>query len=445
MRIADLIVNRSADVTSFRSSMNDSAESVKKLGTSFEDAKKKVESLVELLAVAKGVEFIKQAVDATEEWAFSIQKLTQLTGQSTGSAATFMAVAREEGVSTDVVTTAIGRLSLALANHPQKFKELGIAVRDAQGQLLPMQQILANTTKGLDQFKIGADRDAAAATILGKGFANLLPDLQRLAPELTGPNWEKARQLIEGLGLAIDENGIAKAREWEKAQADLGLVFLGLENQIGQALLPTITHLGTEIAALARDGSLKKWAEEAGAAIVGLTIDLAELADFFVSHNQIFGSILAVSGGVALFEAPSIAGRAAGFAALTAGWKATGDGADEASAKSHEALQKMIADLKGVQASFEPVQAGFTALSAHTPKNISVIAGGNEDNPQGTKSFTPPPSKAAEAAAEKFKKLTLELTAQRAEQDALSEAWKRGGVEAQGSRISLTHSRRRSR
>lgn len=435
-KIADLIVSLSADVAQFRTSMADSAQSVKTLGESFEDAKKKVGELVEFLAVAEGVKFIKEAVDATEEWAFSIQKLTQLTGQSSESAATFAAVAREEGVSTDVVTTAISRLSLALATHPQKFKELGIAVRDAQGQLLPMQQILANTTKGLDEFKVGADRDAAASLLLGKGFANLLPDLQRLAPELTGPNWEKARQLIEGLGLAIDEHGIAKAREWEKAEADLGLAFLAIQNQIGQALLPLLTNLGTGIARLASDGSLKKWANEAGAAITGLTIDLAELADFFVSHNQIFGSILAIAGGAAVFEAPTVAGRAAGFAALAAGWKATGDGADEASAKSHEALQKMIADLKGVQASFEPVQAAFTALSAHVPvgptsDSVTSAITGKPDT-DGTKTFTPPPTAAAESAAEKFQKLTTELTAQRAEQDALSEAWKRGGVEAQG-------------
>src|ERR1700733_9076274 len=106
-RIADLIVGLSVDMAQFNTGMQQASEQVKHLGESFEDAKKKVETLVEFLAVAEGVKFIKEAVEATQEWAFSLQKLTQLTGQSSESAATFAAVAREEGVSTDVVTTAI--------------------------------------------------------------------------------------------------------------------------------------------------------------------------------------------------------------------------------------------------------------------------------------------------------------------------------------------------
>lgn len=448
-KIADLIVSLSADVAQFRSSMEDASTSVRHLGEDFEDAKKKVEHLVEFLALKEAVKFIKEAADATEEWAFSIQKLTQLTGQSSESAATFLAVAREEGVSTDVVTTAIGRLSLALAGHPQKFQQLGIAIRDARGQLLPMQQILANTTKGLDQFKIGADRDAAAATILGKGFAGLLPDLQRLAPELTGPNWEKARQLIEGLGLAIDKDGIAKARDWEKAQADLGLAFLGIQNQIGQALLPDIQKLSEKITELVRDGSIKRWAEEAAAgfrAFASAGEDLNRTIQEVIASSKIaHGDVVEGLSIPPNLEGESVAQLQTGLEnklataarlrkEIAAGGAETDfrvGGLKVADLdKVNETLNQTLFEIKEYQTAIESLTAK-SFIGPIRPPGFATDKG-DEDSPTGTKGFTPPPSKAAESAAEKFAKLTLELTAQRAEQDALSEAWKRGGVEAQG-------------
>jgi len=229
-RIADLVVNLSANVAEFRSSMDTAAHSVNSLTEEF---KKTKDAIFDFLAVREVVNFAKEAAEATEQWAFSIQKLTQLTGLSTQQAGAFTAIAKEEGVATETVSAALGRLSLVIANHPQKFKDLGIAIRDTSGQLLPMQTILGNTVKGLDEFKAGTDRSAAAASLLGRGAANLLPDLERLGPALNSANFERATQFIRALGLEMDASGIAKAREWEKAEADLGLVFLGVEIRLG--------------------------------------------------------------------------------------------------------------------------------------------------------------------------------------------------------------------
>jgi hypothetical protein len=129
-------------VADFRTSMDTAAKSVSSLSESVKAVK---DAVVDFLVTREVVDFLKEASDATEEWAFSLQKITQLTGLTTQSAAALAAVSREEGVSTDTVTTAMGRLSQVLANHPQKFKDLGIAVKDAQGNLLPMEQILGNT------------------------------------------------------------------------------------------------------------------------------------------------------------------------------------------------------------------------------------------------------------------------------------------------------------
>ena len=42
----------------------------------------------------------------------------------------------------------MARLGTIVATNPQKFAQLGIAIRDSSGQLLPMQTILRNTISG---------------------------------------------------------------------------------------------------------------------------------------------------------------------------------------------------------------------------------------------------------------------------------------------------------
>ena len=172
------------------------------------------------------------------------------------------------------------------------------------------------------------------------------------------------------------EDGKAKAEEWARAEGTLKLELLGVENQIGSALLPILQSLGSEVAKYAENGDLKRWADDAARGVIGLTIDRAELVDFFTSHNQIFGTILAVGGGAAFLES----GSTAGLAAFVAGWKATGTGANEAAQKVHESTVKMIADLKEAQKQIGIAQPG-------------TAAGGGAGAQDGTKTFNVPDPK----------------------------------------------------
>ena len=390
--------------------MDTAASSVSSLTETLTSAK---DAVIDFLATRAVVDFLKDAAEATEEWAFSIQKITQLTGLSAQSAAALAVVSREEGVSTDTVTTAMGRLSLVLANHPEKFKALGIAIKDAQGNLLPMQQILGNTVKGLDQFKQGADRDAAAASLLGRGMANLLPDMERLAPALAGPQWERAIALIKGMGLAIDQNGIARAREWEAAEKDLGIVFLGVENIIGHALLPVVKDFSDEAVKLASNGSLKRWAVEAAQAFLSVGIAIADLGEELIQNRSIIELSLEGFGALNLAEGHLVAGTAE-FAAGVA--LASGN------------FEKLYAGI-------EKTRAGLVAAKADVGASLSTTKNTSDDadvpGAGGTKHFPGPPDKAAGAAADQFQKLSTELRAQTSVQDQTAEAWKRGGVAVQ--------------
>src|SRR5579863_2861249 len=345
-KIADLIVNLSANVAEFRTSMNQASEDVRSLHSTILDAGAAVK---DFLAGFVGYETIKRSIDATTEWADSIERMTEVTGLSAQASSALTASAREQGVQIESLNSFLQRLYEAVARTPQRFSELGISIRDASGNLLPMETIARNTIDTLDQFKVGSDRTAAAMSLLGRAGAQSVAEFSRFRDTLDATNMGHAAELVRAFGLEMDENGIRKARDWEHAEADLGLALLGVENISGRALLPVIKDLADDVTRLAESGELQRWADEATRGVLELTKAFLELADVVAQHNQIVGITLGTLGGVAALTSPSATGRAAGLAAFVAGWKLTGTGADEAAAKTHAALQKMIGDISSAE------------------------------------------------------------------------------------------------
>jgi hypothetical protein len=378
--IADLVVSLKADIADFRTGMDQANKSLGDMKSQFASAQEAASSFIEkigeIVAAREVVAFLEESAEATRNWAEQLSTFQGLAGLSSTAAATLAGATQLAGVGADVVTAAMARLGTTISTHPQKFEQLGIAIRDSSGQLLPMTDILRNTIAGLDQFKAGTDRATAAGFLFGRGAETWMTQLDKLGPELQAGQWSQTADLVKALGLSM-ENAKATAEQWAQAQGTLKLELLGVENQIGQALLPAIQTLGSEIATFAKNGDLKAWAEDAARAVVGLTLGLAELADFVVEHNKVFGTIFAVGGAVTALDTGSIAAAGAAYS----GWKMTETGADEAAAKVHEDMQKMIADLKAAQQ-----QIGSTKESAGG-------ATGDWGTPDGTKTFNVPDPK----------------------------------------------------
>jgi hypothetical protein len=400
-----------------KSSLKAMQDSLISLKDQAESAKKTFEHLFDAFLIREGYNFIKEAANATEEWAFSVQKLSQLTGVSAEAAGALAGVAKEEGVSVDTVSAALGKLSLAIANHPKKFTELGIAIRDASGNLLPMEQILGNTVRGLDAFEVGTNRNAAATALLTRGFTNLLPELERLGPALNPANLERMREFLQGLGLAIDENGIARAREWEKAQADLGFVFLAFQNQIGQALLPVVKEFGDWAEQHAQNGDLKRWAEDVARAFFDLGIVIADVTKVVIDHRGAIAVLLGAYGAVNIAKGDLVAGTAemaAGAALATHSFDDFG-----------KSLDKTRAAMVSARASIGAQQDPFKDPFAN-----SIITGGDSG-----KTYSAPTKggkSAGDKSAEEFQKLSTSLVEQTGYESALAAAWEKGGAAVQG-------------
>lgn len=284
--IGDLVISLRADIASFRTGMDQANKSLTDVKSQFSSAKQAAQDFFEVLggfiASHEIINFLKDSAEATRSWADQLATFQGLAGLSSTAAATLAASSQLAGVQTDVVAQAMARLGTIMATHPEKLVQIGVASSVAALRQMSLTDAMRATIGALDQYKAGTDRAEAAGFALGKGAEAWITQLDKLGPELTAANWNENAELVKGLGLAM-ENGKATAAEWARAEGTLKLELLGVQNQIGTALLPVLKEFGTTIAALAKDGSLKRWADDGSAVIrafatdVGLAVKAVDL------------------------------------------------------------------------------------------------------------------------------------------------------------------------
>jgi hypothetical protein len=108
----------------------------------------------------------------------------------------------------------------------------------------------------------GGDRLTAARQLFSRATPEVIEQIVRWSEKLEG-----AQERAEALGVTIGEDGVAKARAYQAAVADMDLALLGMKNVIAEALRPELEEFIGDIVDLAKDGTLKQWATE-GAGLI---------------------------------------------------------------------------------------------------------------------------------------------------------------------------------
>jgi len=215
--IADLVVNFVANIADFRASMEEAGKSV----ATFQDTIKTAAKAVgEFFALREVVRFAEEAASATIEWSRSVEELAQRMGTTTEAASALAVSAREHGVEVSTVEQFTQALTRTLTTHEDRFRTLGIAVRDTSGQYLSLEQIQQNTLNRLAQFEEGTNRNTAAQYLLQRAAGSVVGELGRLRETLDPSSMQHATEVAQAFGLVV-ENGAQKAKEWELALGDL--------------------------------------------------------------------------------------------------------------------------------------------------------------------------------------------------------------------------------
>lgn len=189
-------------------------------------------------AVLAGGKFFKDSIDAAAKLTGETMGLSKMLGVSASDASTLNVALKSVGSSADVYKDSLGKLLKGVRTNEEGVKAMGVATRGANGEFLNGQQLMDNAISALKGYKEGTDRNLAAQALFGKGAAEATALLK-----LNSTVMDEAAKKAEALGLVIGPEQAAKTREYKLALADTKLVLEGLENTIGQAVMPIFTEM----------------------------------------------------------------------------------------------------------------------------------------------------------------------------------------------------------
>jgi hypothetical protein len=180
----------------------------------------------------------KESVDALMNLEQAVRGL-QIQFGMTAEAATLLNVNLSlAGISAQTFEAMGMRVMRVLRTQSGEFDRLGVSTKDANGNLLPMDQILQNVYKRMQDFKAGTDQQEFALATVGRGAAGFADDMERLSR-----TQERAKQVMADLGI---EMGPERQAEVENYRVEMNAFKLGLEEievRIGEALMPTLKAL----------------------------------------------------------------------------------------------------------------------------------------------------------------------------------------------------------
>ncbi len=181
----------------------------------------------------------KKAIDDTVQFNKESNALARTLG-ITGTQASVLNIALGDIYQdSGALTAAIGKITKALADDEDKFKALGVATRDTNGQFRNSLDIMLDVSEKLGKFKEGTDRNIEGVKLFGRSWSEVAP-LLKLNKELM----EESRKKAEELGLAMTQEGAERVTKYRASMNDVGDVFLGIKNAIAQAVMPSLTWLG---------------------------------------------------------------------------------------------------------------------------------------------------------------------------------------------------------
>jgi hypothetical protein len=212
--------------------------------------------------------------------------------------------AKQYGVSQEELDAGLTKMSRGIGDAARgqgtlrvAFQRLGIPLRDANGQLIKLEDALPLVADRLNELADDGRRTALTMAIFGRGGAALTPMLRHGSEMIA-----KMRDEAERLGLVMSDKDVQGAEEFIQAQNRLQGALTGVRNVVASALAPALVDLANklttflvehkdEISAWARDfaqklpGAIK----ELGKAFDELTTILKPLSDTVRLLGENFG------------------------------------------------------------------------------------------------------------------------------------------------------------
>ena len=176
-------------------------------------------------------------------------KLSQKTGVSVEALTALDYAAKLSDVSTEGMTKALQKLSVAMfdtqingVEGSAALRALGVSATDVNGQIRPTEQVLLDLADKFSAMPDGADKAALAVKLFGKEGLSIIPFLNQGRAGITALMEEAQR-----LGLVMSED-VARASEvFNDNLTRLSALFEGVQRQIGAAVIPVLADFTEQV------------------------------------------------------------------------------------------------------------------------------------------------------------------------------------------------------
>lgn len=180
----------------------------------------------------------KEAIDEMLKFEESVRKLEITFGMTAEKAVETNTALAMAGISADTYQQMATKVGRVLKTNSDEFDRLKVVVKDSTDAFLPMDEILANIYKRMQDFKAGTDQDLFAMSTVGRGAASFASDMERLSR-----TQERAAQVMKDFGIEMSPERQAQIEEYRIQMNTFKLVIEEISVKLGEALLPGLMNL----------------------------------------------------------------------------------------------------------------------------------------------------------------------------------------------------------
>jgi hypothetical protein len=210
------------------------------------------------LAAIEATKFMAEMVNKAAEVGDELSKLSQITGESTETLSGMRLVLAQVGISTEQFAQAHRELAKKLmeaqdptSNVTALFKNLGIATKDANGQIRGTGAVLKDIADKFDKMKDGPSKAAAAMELMGETGTKMIPALKGGSKAM-----DEAYEKAKALGLVWSDEKAKDANTYKDSMTAISMAFQGLGEKITQSLITKLAEIVKYIAESAEEGGI---------------------------------------------------------------------------------------------------------------------------------------------------------------------------------------------
>jgi len=285
-------------------------------------------------AAVAGVAALAASLQVTINGLDELSKSAQKVGITTEELSKLAYAGELADVSLESLVGSLGKLTKAQAaaldgtsKQAKVFEALGIAVKDADGNLRSSSQVLADFAEKFQQLGGSPEAIAAGFQIFGKSFQELIPLLKDGREGIEG-----AADELERFGGVISTDAGQAAEEFNDNLSRLKVQFQAIFAQIAQQLLPTLVQLSKDLSDTAKNGNLAANAVTLITAAIDLGVGALRLYQAAVDNISIAieQAVKSYEGWIEVTKNVATLGFADG--GVVEGFKKIGQAADDAAA-----------------------------------------------------------------------------------------------------------------